>query len=167
MHQEIVMNHFISAILMGEEIFKFYEEKAKSPKLKKMIQDLSSSFETQRNFVKKKMEEKGYKSEEECSFLQKNAIVMEKIKTSAINTDFDLCINIIKSMNAATIGAMKYLYKGKENIEEDLMEVAKKTLQNYDNIVGKVKNYALKDFDSKKQNTSKKTTVKKQTKNKK
>ena len=52
MHQEIVMNHFISAILMGEEIFKFYEEKAKSPKLKKMIQDFSSSFETQRNFVK-------------------------------------------------------------------------------------------------------------------
>ncbi len=165
MHQEVVMNHYISAILMGEEIFKFYEEKAESSELKSMLRDFYSSFQNQREMLKEKMKEQGYQAEEECSFLQKNAIVMEKIKTSAIQNDFDLCFNVMKSMNGALINAMKYLNKCNGNISNELLSAAKSTLSNYDNIIGKVKNYVLKQMKTtpkaKKKETSNKTKTSK------
>ena len=89
---------------------------------------------------------KTFQINEELSLLQKNALMLEKIKTKKINNDYSLCINIIKTMNKAIVGALNYFYKCDKEIRSSIKEIVENTLSNYDNIIGKLKNYIIKDL---------------------
>ena len=43
MDKQIILNHFLSAIIMGEEIFLIYKDKAQDEKLKNIIEDFINS----------------------------------------------------------------------------------------------------------------------------
>ena len=44
MNKQIILNHFLSAIIMGQEIFSIYKDKAQDEKLKNIIEDFISSL---------------------------------------------------------------------------------------------------------------------------
>ena len=145
MDKQIILNHFLSAIIMGQEIFSIYKDKAKDEKLKNIIEDFINSLINQKKEMEKYIS-KTFQINEELSLLQKNALMLEKIKTKKINNDYSLCINIIKTMNKAIVGALNYLYKCDKEIRSSIKEIVENTLSNYDNIIGKLKNYIIKDL---------------------
>ena len=104
MKEQIILNHFLSAIIMGQEIFSIYKDKAQDEKLKNIIEDFISSLINQKKDMEKYIS-KTFQVNEELSILQKNALMLEKIKTKKIDNDYTLCINIIKVMNKAIVGA--------------------------------------------------------------
>ena len=146
MRKEDILSHFANAIIMGKEIFKNYEERAQDKDLKKNLKDFISSFDTQYHNLKKTMKRLNLEIEEDQTLLQKNAILMEKIKTKTINNDFDLCITIIKAMNGALVGALKYFRKCDCEMRSKLLEIVQAIISNYENIMGKIKNYTLKSM---------------------
>lgn len=144
MKAEIIMNHFINGIVMGKEMFIIYEEKAQDRELKRNLKDFISSFDNQKSKLKKVLQKQGFSVEEECTTLQKNAIMIEKFKTKVIKNDFELCLNIINSMNGAIIGALKYYNKCDKDLRHQFQNSIEDILINYDNIIGKIKSYVLK-----------------------
>lgn len=144
MKAEIIMNHFINGIIMGKEMFIIYEEKAQDRELKRNLKDFISSFDNQKSKLKKVLQKQGFSVEEECTTLQKNAIMIEKFKTKVIKNDFELCLNIINSMNGAIIGALKYYNKCDKDLRHQFQNSIEDILINYDNIIGKIKSYVLK-----------------------
>lgn len=147
MKKEAVMNHFIRAVVMGDQIFAIYGEKTKSQELSQMIEDFRASFANQKKELIKVLKDKYMMVDEECTMLQKNAIFLERMKTMTVQNDYDLCIQIIKSMNSAIVGALKYYAKIDDEIREEFVDVIKSTLSNYENIIGKVKTYALENAE--------------------
>ena len=145
MKKQIILNHFLSAIIMGQEIFSIYKDKAKDEKLKNIIEDFINSLINQKKEMEKYIS-KTFQINEELSLLQKNALMLEKIKTKKINNDYSLCINIIKTMNKAIVGALNSFYKCDKEIRFNIKEIVENTLSNYDNIIGKLKNYIIKDL---------------------
>ena len=145
MKKQIILNHFLSAIIMGQEIFSIYKDKAKDEKLKNIIEDFINSLINQKKEMEKYIS-KTFQINEELSLLQKNALMLEKIKTKKINNDYSLCINIIKPMNKAIVGALNSFYKCDKEIRFNIKEIVENTLSNYDNIIGKLKNYIIKDL---------------------
>lgn len=144
MKTEIIMNHFVNGIIMGKEMFIIYEEKAQDRELKRNLKDFISSFDNQKSKLKKVLQKQGFSVEEECTTLQKNAIMIEKIKTKVIKNDFELCLNIINAMNGAIIGALKYYNKCDKDLRHQFQNSIEDILINYDNIIGKIKSYVLK-----------------------
>ena len=55
MKKQIVLNHFLSAIIMGQEIFSIYKDKAKDEKLKNIIEDFINSLINQKKEMEKYM----------------------------------------------------------------------------------------------------------------
>lgn len=145
MNKQIILNHFLSAIIMGQEIFLIYKDKAQDEKLKIIIEDFINSLINQKKEMEKYIS-KTFQINEELSLLQKNALILEKIKTKKINDDYSLCINIIKTMNKAIVGALNYFYKCDKEIRSNIKDIVENTLSNYDNIIGKLKNYIIKDL---------------------
>lgn len=144
MKAEIIMNHFVNGIIMGKEMFIIYEDKAQDRELKRNLKDFISSFDNQKSKLKKVLQKQGFSVEEECTTLQKNAIMIEKIKTKVIKNDFELCLNIINAMNGAIIGALKYYNKCDKDLRHQFQNSIEDILINYDNIIGKIKSYVLK-----------------------
>lgn len=144
MKTEIIMNHFVNGIIMGKEMFIIYEDKAQDRELKRNLKDFISSFDNQKSKLKKVLQKQGFSVEEECTTLQKNAIMIEKIKTKVIKNDFELCLNIINAMNGAIIGALKYYNKCDKDLRHQFQNSIEDILINYDNIIGKIKSYVLK-----------------------
>lgn len=144
MKAEIIMNHFVNGIIMGKEMFIIYEEKAQDRELKRNLKDFIFSFDNQKSKLKKVLQKQGFSVEEECTTLQKNAIMIEKIKTKVIKNDFELCLNIINAMNGAIIGALKYYNKCDKDLRHQFQNSIDDILINYDNIIGKIKSYVLK-----------------------
>ena len=84
MKDQVIMNHYVSAIVMGKEIFQIYMSKAKDQRLKDIINDFIDSFSNQKNNLIIELKSLGYDVEEDISILQKNAIIMEKMKTKVL-----------------------------------------------------------------------------------
>lgn len=133
MHQQMVMDHFFNAMLMGEEIFKIYLEKATSKSLKRKIKGALSTFSQQKEELKDLLQKEKITLTNEYSFAQKNAILLEKVKTKAISNDFSLCLTMIHSLDAATIGGIKYVRKC-DSIHPILLKEMKKILHGYNQI---------------------------------
>ena len=55
MNKQIILNHFLSAIIMGQEIFSIYKDKAKDEKLKNIIEDFINSLINQKKEMEKYM----------------------------------------------------------------------------------------------------------------
>ena len=53
MDKQIILNHFLSAIIMGEEIFLIYKDKAQDEKLKNIIEDFINSLINQKKEMEK------------------------------------------------------------------------------------------------------------------
>ena len=49
-------------------------------------------------------------------------------------------------MNKAIVGALNYFYKCDKDIRSNIKNIVENTLSNYDNIIGKLKNYIIKDL---------------------
>ena len=79
MNKQIILNHFLSAIIMGQEIFLIYKDKAQDEKLKNIIEDFINSLINQKKDMEKYIS-KTFQINEELSLLQKNALILEKIK---------------------------------------------------------------------------------------
>lgn len=77
MDKQIILNHFLSAIIMGEEIFLIYKDKAQDEKLKNIIEDFINSLINQKKEMEKYIS-KTFQINEELSLLQKNALMLEK-----------------------------------------------------------------------------------------
>lgn len=74
MDKQIILNHFLSAIIMGEEIFLIYKDKAQDEKLKNIIEDFINSLINQKKEMEKYIS-KTFQINEELSLLQKNALM--------------------------------------------------------------------------------------------
>lgn len=143
MKQETVMNHFVTAIAMGEEIFRIYQEKAGDQKLKLILIDFISSFENQKENLINELIAANFQTAEEYSILQKNAIAMEKMRTKLIKDDYELGIHIIDTMGSAIKGALKYYRKCDPDIRIKFKKSVREILVNYENIIGKIKTYLI------------------------
>lgn len=143
MKDQAIMNHYVSAIVMGKEIFQIYEEKAKDQRLKDIISDFIDSFANQKNNLIIELKSLGYEVEEDISILQKNAIMMERMKTKVLKDDYELGINIISSMCSAIKGALKYYKKCNPGLKMKFKKNIKEIMVNYENIIGKIKTYLL------------------------
>lgn len=143
MKQETVMNHFVTAIAMGEEIFRIYQEKAGDQKLKLILIDFISSFENQKENLINELIAANFQTTEEYSILQKNAIAMEKMRTKLIKDDYELGIHIIDTMGSAIKGALKYYRKCDPDIRIKFKKSVREILVNYENIIGKIKTYLI------------------------
>ena len=53
MDKQIILNHFLSAIIMGQEIFSIYKDKANDEKLKNIIEDFINSLINQKKEMEK------------------------------------------------------------------------------------------------------------------
>ena len=53
MNKQIILNHFLSAIIMGQEIFLIYKDKAQDEKLKNIIEDFINSLINQKKDMEK------------------------------------------------------------------------------------------------------------------
>jgi len=143
MKQENVMNHFVSAIQMGEEIFGIYREKAEDQKLKLILIDFIASFGTQKENLINDLIAANFTIEEGLSMLQKNAIAMERMRVKLIQNDYDLGIRIIDAMSSAIKGALKYYRKCDAEIRIRFRKSIREILANYENIIGKIKTYLI------------------------
>lgn len=143
MKEQDIMNHFVSAIVMGKEIFEIYQEKAKDQKLKLIIGDFIESFANQKENLVNELQTQGYEIEEDYSILQKNAIMMEKVKTKILKDDYELGINIINTMASAIKGALKYYRKCNISTKIKFKKNIKEIMVNYENIIGKIKTYLI------------------------
>lgn len=79
MDKQIILNHFLSAIIMGQEIFLIYKDKAQDEKLKNIIEDFINSLINQKKEMEKYIS-KTFQINEELSLLQKKCIDVRKNK---------------------------------------------------------------------------------------
>lgn len=142
MHQQIVINHFYNAMLMGEKIFTIYLNQAHSKKLKKKIEMILQFFSEQQAAFESKVKKEHVALHDNFTLPQKNAIMLEKLKTKTIQNDLELCLNMIKALDAATIGGIKYLKKC-DHISTDFLKEAKKVIHSYNLLREKIQQHAL------------------------
>lgn len=143
MKQDIVMNHYNSALIMGEEVFLIYLTKTNNSIFIKMINDFLSSIKKQQKELKSYLKSKNIEVNDECSTLQKNAIMMERLKMKVIKDDYELGLTMIKTMNQAILGALRYYRKFDNELKKEFYDIIKYTISNYDNIIGKIKKTLL------------------------
>ena len=146
MEQKSAMNHFYNAYNMGEEIFTIFENKTDNGEIKELIDKTINMFHEQKALLLHSSSNLKVRFDGTYTFPQKNAIMLEKLKSKTLNSDFDLCIEMIKNINSALIGALKFLTKYKKEFDAEDFKIAKKTLSIYDDIIVNIKHYIFKNL---------------------
>lgn len=141
MREEITTDHFISAIEMGEKIFELYLEKSQTDSMRELIYRIIQMFQNEKIRLQEKIEQKD--CQKDLSFFQKNAIFMEKIKMSRGKKDFDLSLTMIKSLQAARVGTMKYLKKCDLSKQDTLKQEVRNTFNMYHRAIEEIENYVI------------------------
>lgn len=143
MKNKSALDHFYNAVSMGEIIFLDYMNRTMNTELKTLIGEIISSFKSQKEIIYKAIKKENPSFDDSLSFPQKNAILLEKIRTRMISDDFSLCLEMIKCINSAIIGSLKYLNKHKERFNVESLKIVKESMKYYDNDINLVISYSL------------------------
>ncbi len=137
------LNKFLSYIHMGNSIFRIYHkesENLKNEKLLGVIEEIEEIFKTHEEKFTNLITNMGEKPTESLTAAGVMGVLMEKMKF--VDSDFDICINAIKSTNMGMLSAFKFLDENKKLPKKIKNEVTK-VIDDYYMIIGKLKNYII------------------------
>lgn len=140
------LNKFLSYIHMGNSVFKIYHkecENLKDEKLLGIIEEIEEIFKTHEEKFTSLITNMGEKPTESLTAAGIMGVLMEKMKF--VDSDFDICINAIKSTNMGTISALKFLDENKKLPKKIKNEVVK-VINDYFTITMKLKDYIINNI---------------------
>ena len=136
------MKDFLSAIIMGKEIFKLYEQRAQMRDLRVLFEEAINTFNQHQEKITNLIIDEGFKNDIVLKKSQKMAIKMEKSILNNEN-DFQICLNAISAMKTAMVKALSFLYDHHYDFTQDFLNASKEVIRDYDNIQLKYKEYAI------------------------
>ena len=144
------LNKFLSYIHMGNSVFRIYHkecENLKDDKLLGVIEEIEEIFKTHEEQVTSMITSMGEKPTESLTAAGVMGVLMEKMKF--VDSNFDICINALKSTNMGTISALKFLEENKKLPKKIKNEIIK-VIDDYTYVCTKLKDYIMNVICSKK-----------------
>lgn len=143
------LNKFLSYIHMGTTIFRIYDEQASklnNEKLSKKIFQIKEIFKTHEEKITKLIETFGEQATDSLTMAGIMGVYKERLK--ALDDEFSICINAIKSTNMGYISAIKFLYDNK-NLAQGIKEKIIEVIEDYERIIKMLRAYIYEEIINK------------------
>ncbi len=133
-------NRFLTATIMGKNIFMIYKNKTDNIELKNLLNESIKIFKKQEENIINEIKILNDIPNNNLLISQNLAIILEKIKIKMIKNDFLLIMRIIKVLNTGINGSYKLFFNNKNSFSNSFNNIIKKNINENELLEIKYKN---------------------------
>ncbi len=140
--EEANMKDFLSATIMGDEIFSIYLKHTMNANLKDKILETKNLFQEQIKDLRLYLENENYSKEVSMKFTQNLTITIESMRVKHKN-DLALCLEIINALNKASTNAINFINNNQDKLKSNYVNYLKKIVLDYSEQVSAYINFTI------------------------
>lgn len=136
------LNDNLKGIYMGIDIFKKYENKCKSPELKKLLKEVITLYTKEATTVSNKISSLGHSPAKDVGILGKASEIIYNIKTITADTDSEILEESIKAFKTGIIMFQKFIDEKGHELDKESINLVKDIIKENEELNKKLNTYS-------------------------